>query len=161
MICPNCGRSLWFVRDFCPFCKNQLLAPQRPKSITVISLLAILSGIGSAVVVLAPAAREVMARTSTLTHFLTFASIALQTISGVAMLRGSNWARWAFVVTLAYNQLSKVLSGHWNGSPTNIFGLLLVATAYYYLFRPAGNAFFSGAPSAALKASGTQEKCNK
>jgi hypothetical protein len=67
------------------------------------------------------------------------------------MLRGNNWARWAFVVTVAYNQLSKVFSGHWIASPANILGLVLVATAYYYLFRAGANAFFSGTASQADK----------
>jgi hypothetical protein len=88
-----------------------------------------------------------MAKTSTSTHFLTFASIALLTISGVVMLRGFSWARWTFVVAVASNQLSNLFSGHWNASPTNIVGLLLVATACYFLFLPAANAFFSGTAS--------------
>ncbi len=101
--------------------------------------------------VLSPAAREIMAKASPLSHFLTFASIALLAISGVVMLRGHNWARWAFVVTVAYNQLSKVFSGHWIASPADILELVLVATAYYYLFRPGANAFFSGTGSQAHK----------
>lgn len=159
MICPNCRKSLWFVRDHCPFCKNQLVAPPRPTSVTVISWLAIVSGLGSAFVVLSPAARDVMAKTSMLTHLLTFASIGLQTISGAVMLRGFNWARWAFVMTVAYNQLSKIFAVHWIPSPANILGPVLVATAYYYLFRPAANAYFSeaarpiGEPGASPKVS--------
>jgi hypothetical protein len=151
MLCPNCGKSLWFVRSFCPFCKTGILAPRRPKSITIISWLAIVAGGGSALVLLSPAAREVMAATSTLAHLLTFASIGLQTLSGLVMLRGFNWGRWAFIVTNGYNQLSRLAAGHWNPSPVVIVGLLLVATACYYLFRPAANAFFSGAASPAEK----------
>jgi len=113
----------------------------------VISWLAIVSGIAQAFVVLSPAAREFIAGMSTLNHFLTFASIALLAIAGVVMLRGFNWARWTFVVTVAYNQLSKVFSGHWNAAPVNVLGLLLVAAACYFLFRPVANAFFSGACS--------------
>ena len=147
MKCPNCGKSLWFVRHFCPFCKTQFLAPPRPKSVTVISCLAIVSGIAQAFVVLSPAARELMAGMSIVNRFLTFASIALLAIAGVVMLRGFNWARWTFVVTVAYNQLSKLFSGHWNASSVNVLGLLLVVTACYYLFHPVANAFFSGACS--------------
>ncbi len=149
MICPNCGKSLWFVRGFCPFCSTKFPVPPRPRSVTVISWLAIVSGIGQVFVVLSPAARELTAQTSPLSHFLTFASIALLAISGVAMLRGNNWARWAFVVTVAYNQLGKAFSGRWSASLANIVGLMLVATAYYYLFRPGANAFFSGTASQA------------
>jgi hypothetical protein len=113
----------------------------------VISWLAIISGIAQASVVLTPAAREIMAGLSIWNRVLTFASIVLLAVSGVVMLRGFNWARWTFVVTVAYNQLSQVFSGHWNVSSMNLFGLLLFVAACYYLFRPLANAFFSGAGS--------------
>ena len=123
------------------------MTPPRPKSVTIISWLAIVSAIAQAFLILSPAGREVMARTSALNYFLTFASIALLAISGVVMLRGFNWARWVFIVTVAYNQLSKLFSGHWNASAANVIGLLLGAAACYFLFRPVANAFFSGACS--------------
>jgi hypothetical protein len=31
MNCPKCGKSLWFVKDVCPFCKNTL-APETPRT---------------------------------------------------------------------------------------------------------------------------------
>jgi hypothetical protein len=102
-----------------------------------------------------------MARASTLEHFLTYISIALQIISGTGMLRGMNWARWVFVVTVAYNQLSKAIAGHWNASPVNTFALLLVAVACYYLFRPAANAFFRGRVSLAENLPEGHAKCNE
>lgn len=151
MICPNCGKSHWFFRGFCPFCKSQFPAPPRPKSVTVISWLAIISSIGQAFVVLTPTGREIMAQISPLSRFLTFASITLLFISGVVMFRGTNWARWAFVVTVAYIQIGKVFSGQLITSLASILGLVLVATAYFYLFRPGANAFFSGTASQAHK----------
>jgi hypothetical protein len=137
------------------------LAPPRPKSVTLISWLAIISGVGSALLLWSPAGREVMARVTTLHRVLTFGSIALQLLSAVVMLRGMNWARWAFVVTVVYHQLSKVVAGHWYGSPANLLGFLLVAAACYYLFRPAANAFFSGGASPAPKIPAGHAQCNE
>jgi len=123
--------------------------------------LTIISGVGSAFLILSPAIHQAMASVSTLGHFLTFISIASQIISGVVMLRGMNWARWVFVVTVAYNQLSKAIAGNGNASPVNIFGLLLVVVACYYLFRPAANAFFRGRASLAESLPEGHAKCNE
>jgi hypothetical protein len=54
-------------------------------------------------------------------------------------------------VTVAYIQIGRVFSSHLIASPANILGIALVATAYYYLFRPGANAFFSGTSSQAHK----------
>ena len=29
MNCPKCGKSLWFVKSFCPFCKTKIVRPPR------------------------------------------------------------------------------------------------------------------------------------
>jgi hypothetical protein len=29
MNCPKCGKSLWFVKSFCPFCKTKIVTPPR------------------------------------------------------------------------------------------------------------------------------------
>ncbi|MEI2723257.1 MAG: hypothetical protein V9H26_06835 [Verrucomicrobiota bacterium] len=45
MKCPNCKKSLWFVRSFCPFCSTNINVLPRPKSVTVLCWCLIGSGI--------------------------------------------------------------------------------------------------------------------
>ena len=162
MKCANCGKSLWFVRDVCVFCKTKLSAPPRPKSVTVISWLAIVSAAGSAWFLWV--AREVMARPMAqrpISANLIYVNVPLIFICGIAMLRGMNWARWTLVVVLGFAQVSKLISGSGHLTPATLGGLVWFGVVAYYLFRPAAKAFFTVGASLALKAPEGQAKCSE
>ena len=162
MKCANCGKSLWFVRDVCVFCKTKLSAPPRPKSVTVISWLAIVSAAGSAWFLWV--AREVMAGSMAqhpITSIITYLDVAFRFICGILMLRGVNWARWTLVVVLGYAQVSKLISGSGHLTPAILGGLVWFGVVAYYLSRPAAKTFFTVGASLALKVPEGQAKCSE
>ncbi len=164
MKCPNCGKSLWLLRDFCVFCKTKLAAPPRPRSVTVISWLGIVLGVGQAYFLWLAAGSEVMANARAqhpIMSYLSYAYPAVRIICGIAMLRGVNWARWTFVVVLGYAQVNGLISGALNFSRVQLTGPLLFAIFVYYLFRPAAKAFFVGDVSVAQKLPDGQGKCTE
>lgn len=59
-------------------------------------------------------------------------------VSGIYMLRGSNWARWLVIVWLAFHV---VLSAFHSLHETIMHSLLLVAIAYF-LLRPKAREYF-------------------
>src|SRR5437868_9022059 len=61
MKCPTCGKSLWFLRTFCPFCKAAIAAPPRPKSVAVISWIALVVGGIMFLAMMAPNAQRSLA----------------------------------------------------------------------------------------------------
>jgi len=65
----------------------------------------------------------------------------LAILSGVFLLRGSNWARWLVVVWLAYHV---ILSAFHSFFEVAMHGVLLGVIAYF-LFRPAASAYLRGA----------------
>ena len=68
----------------------------------------------------------------------------LAILSGVFLLRGSNWARWLLLVWLAYHV---ILSAFHSLFELAMHGLLLGVIAYF-LFRPQASAYFRGASTA-------------
>ena len=65
----------------------------------------------------------------------------LAIISGIFMLRGSNWARWLLLVWLAYHV---ILSTFHSLFELAVHSLLLAVIAYF-LFRPQASAYFLSA----------------
>lgn len=65
----------------------------------------------------------------------------LAILSGLFMLRGSNWARWLLLVWIAYHV---VLSAFHSLSELAMHGLLLGVVAFF-LFRPQASAYFRAA----------------
>ena len=164
MKCPTCGKSLWFVRDACVFCKTKLTAPPRPKSVTVVSWLVIISGVGTAFFLSTPAAREFMAKAREqhpITSIITYLDVALRMICGTLMLRGVNWARWTLGLVLGYGVVSHLGSASRNLAPAYLGQLVWFAVVVYYLFRPAAKAFFTGSASVVLKLPEGQARCNE
>jgi hypothetical protein len=68
----------------------------------------------------------------------------LAILSGVFLLRGSNWARWLLLVWLAYHV---ILSAFHSFFELALHSLLLGVIAYF-LFRPQASAYFRGASTA-------------
>jgi len=62
----------------------------------------------------------------------------LAILSGLFMLRGSNWARWLLLVWILYHV---ILSAFHSLSELAIHSLLLVVVAYF-LLRPKASAYF-------------------
>ena len=65
----------------------------------------------------------------------------LAILSGLFVLRGSNWARWLLLVWLAYHV---ILSAFHSLSELAMHSLLLCVVAYF-LFRQQASAYFRGA----------------
>ncbi len=63
----------------------------------------------------------------------------LAILSGVFILRGSNWARWLLVTWLAYH----VVLSAFHSLPELIIHSLLLAVVSYFLFRSQASAFFA------------------
>jgi hypothetical protein len=111
---------------------------KRPRSITIISWIFLAAG----VVGLAYHATEFKAQ-HPLDYDLVLVCFVrlLAIVSGVFMLRGSNWARWLLLAWLAYHV---ILSGFHTPFELVVHGVLLAVVAYF-LFRPQASAYFRGA----------------
>jgi len=114
---------------------------KRPRSITIISWLFVAAG----TIGLAYHATEFKAQRP-FEYDLIWVGIVrlLAILSGVFMLRGSNWARWLLLVWLAYHV---ILSGFHSLSELAMHSVLLCVVAYF-LFRPQASAYFRGAGTA-------------
>lgn len=155
MKCPNCGKSLWFLRDFCVFCKSKLVSPPRPTSVTVIGWLAVVIGFGQ-MWVLYLARHMLNYAEHPPSFFIGFINPGLIVVSGLFLMRGMNWARWVLVIILAYNQISQILKQR-----PNFIAVIILAAFGYFLFRPAANAFFSGSATVSRALPPGQEKCGE
>jgi hypothetical protein len=150
MKCPSCGKSLWFVRELCPFCKRAIPAPPRPRSVTVISWVFILIGGIALLTSMLPKlpggeqqAAEFKAQHPFLHAFLFF-ELILAVVCGAGMLRGWNWARWVLVLFFGYNIIGNLI----RGPLLSLFPGLLFGLGVFLLFRPQASAFFRGSSTA-------------
>ena len=158
MKCPSCGKSLWFVRTFCPFCKIPIAAPPRPKSVTVISWMSLLGGGMFLFLFLSPSVQHSLAQLKS-QHLLSYVRVmagpVLIIICGTFMLRGANWARWLLVLWFGCNTIESVVRAPWRlpalGSLVGLLAACLFGTVVYFLFRPAATAFFRGRAAEAPK----------
>jgi hypothetical protein len=150
MKCPNCNKSLWFVRSFCPFCKTNITAPPRPTSVTVLGWILVGSSILMLFTLLVLGERVYLDKLGPLSPlqqvwFCTGPLLCI--VFGGCTLLGHNWARWLLVLWLGVNALVTVILGMAGGNPDLrlLFGrLLLFVAATYYLFRPQARQFFRG-----------------
>src|SRR6266404_324411 len=105
MNCPNCGKSLWFVRNFCPFCKTHIVAPPRPRSVAAICWLALVVGGLALLAIIASNAQGHLAGYRSrhpLLHAWFCAGPVVAILCGAFMLRGADWARWLLVLWFGY-----------------------------------------------------------
>jgi len=156
MRCPNCGRSLWFVRTFCPFCKTKIIAPARPKSVTVVGWMFIVLGCGLLFYIMAllpPNEQEYLAQLRSrhpVQAIFFYASPVLSLLGAAFVLLGQNWARWLLVGYLGLNVAVSVSFGPALHSPNGSVRFLTISRGLvfvivgYFLFRPQTKSFFLG-----------------
>ena len=119
----------------------------RPTSITVISwiliVLAAISLITSTLMLNNPTAKELMARSplpASVQYALMYLGLLVMITSGVAMLKGQNWARLLYVIWSAAGFLIAVVT-----SPLKmamIPGFVVYLIVVFFLFRPKANQYF-------------------
>jgi hypothetical protein len=148
MKCPSCHRSLWFARTYCPFCRTTFYAAPRPTSIKVLAWFFIVASGCFMLAMLSPSADRIqmLDRIKAIgpMHYIRFwATPFLMVISAVGILRGLNWARWALVVILGANLLTRIsTTNSIQGVPQLSLNVAMLGVASFYLFRPAAGAFF-------------------
>jgi len=146
MKCPNCNKSLWLVRNYCPFCKSNITAPARPRAVTVLCgffialggliYLSLLLGSGVQADFVAPESRGIYQ------NIILYALPGLYLVLGGCSLLGHNWARWVLAVWLGANAVATVVIGA--DLKTLIGSALAFIAVAYYLFRPQARPFFEG-----------------
>jgi hypothetical protein len=151
MKCPNCKKSLWFVRSFCPFCKTNIHAPPRPKSVTVLCwFFMVMSCATPLLLLVSPEFRTEVLRAGSRTllqYIFPLVLPMLYLVLGGCTLVGHNWARWVLVVLLGVNAVRTAASCP--DLKTVFVTVLLFVVAAYYLFRPLARPYFRGEASIA------------
>ena len=109
---------------------------KRPISVTIVSWVYIVSGIGG---IAAHITEFVLRHPFSNDAVLALAVRALAIVSGVFMLRGDNWARWLATAWIAYHVV--LSSSHSLGSAG--IHTLLLAVFGYFLFRRQANTYFA------------------
>src|SRR5262245_52576375 len=143
LTCPKCGKDLWFMRDFCPFCKSTIPVPPRPRSVTVISWIFIVLGVAMLISLVSNRADWFHQRSDThsvyyvLSYLRIWTGPILAILCGVSMLRGLNWGRWLLILWCGNNILNMVLSTHRGQGLATLSTVLLFAIVFLLLFRPA------------------------
>lgn len=124
----------------------------RPLSVTIISwiliVLALLGLVGTLVSMNVPEAREIMEQGKLPVEAqiaLSLVGLGVLVVSGIGMLKGGNWARMLYV---GWTALSLILGFFTAPAPaTMIPSLIIFLIIAFFLFRPAPNAYFRGAPA--------------
>ena len=113
---------------------------KRPRSITIISWLFIAVGVIALLYHLAPQLLAQRDGQRPLEQGLLWVCLVrvLAVLSGVFMLRGSNWARWLLVVWLAYH----IILSAFHSLTQVVVHALLFGVVLYFLFRPQASAYF-------------------
>ena len=120
---------------------------RRPTSITIIAWLLITSGAISVVPTVVAmnnsAPVELMPQNHLpvpILHVMSFAQIAVVTISGIAMLNGRNWSRFLYVIWSIFEFIVVIAT-----SPMKMMmvpGLVFFILIAFFLFRPAATEYF-------------------
>jgi len=96
-----------------------------------------------------PAARELMNKSPIpvpIQYALTYVTLLIKLVSGVAILKGQNWGRWLYVVGTAAGFLIGIITSPLIG--VMIPGLVLFVVVTVFLFLPNANQYFSDQESA-------------
>ena len=122
---------------------------KRPTSITVIAWILIVTGVISLITTTIgffnPMVKELMSRSSIpipAQYIMSFVGLLITLISGIAMLKGNNWARFLYVI---YAIISFVI--FFATSPMKaalIPGFIFFLVVAFLLFRPKANNYFTG-----------------
>lgn len=122
----------------------------RPTSVTVIAWILIAMGAISATATTItallhnPMAREIMNKSPIpipVQYAMSYAGLLIAIGSGIAMLKGCNWARFLYVFWGIFGFAVGIAT-----SPMKIAmlpGLVVFAVIVFFLFRPKANAYFS------------------
>lgn len=120
----------------------------RPTSVTVITWILIVTGVLSLVTVTLtlnnPTTKELMARSPIpipVQYVMMYVGILVSIISGIAMLKGQNWARFLYVIWGAVGFLVGVTT-----SPMKLMmlpGFVLFLVVVFFLFRLKANQYFT------------------
>jgi hypothetical protein len=121
---------------------------KRPTSVSVIAwILIVMSGISlltSTVSLNNPMARELMAKSLLpvpLQFVMLYVGLLITIVSGIAMLKGQNWARFLYVGWSAIGFVIGILTSPMKAAM--IPGLVVFAVLTFFLFRPKPNEYFS------------------
>ena len=121
---------------------------ERPKSVTVIAWILIVTGAISVFTSLSslnnPMVKELMSKSPlpiSLQYAMMYIGLAVSVISGVGMLKGQNWARFLYVIWGAIGFLIGLVTSPMKAAM--IPGLLFFAIIVFFLYRPASTQYFT------------------
>ncbi len=123
---------------------------ERPTSITVIAWILIVMGvialIASSISLNNPMTKDIMGRSPIpipVQYVMMYAGLLVQLVSGIAMLKGQNWARFLYVI---WSIIGLVVGFATSPMKTAIIpSVVIFLIIAFFLFRPAANEYFSGA----------------
>lgn len=123
---------------------------KRPTSISVIAwILIVIGGIGlisttGTIMINSPMLRDIMSKSPIpipIQYVISYFGILIGIISGVAMLKGKNWARWLYITWNLINFVIGITISPMKAAMIPSVVLFLIVT--FFLFRPKANEFFS------------------
>lgn len=125
----------------------------RPRSITIISWILIvlggISAVSTTIMIGNPMVAELMQKSPVpmwLQWVMSYAGLLVMLVSGAAMLKGANWARWLYVGWTAAGFVFAFAT-----SPLKMAmlpGFVFFCIIAFFLFRKKANAFFVPVPTA-------------
>lgn len=122
---------------------------KRPTSITVIAwILIVMSGISlitSTISLNNPMAKELMGRSLIpipIQYAMMYVGLLITLISGIAMLKGQNWARLLYVIWSIIGFGIGIATSPMKAAM--IPGLVVFLIVAFFLFRPKANGYFAG-----------------
>ena len=121
---------------------------KRPTSITVIAWILIAMGgislITSTFMINSPVARDLMSKSLIpipIQYVMSYIGLLIMIVSGVAMLKGCNWARFLYVIWSIIGFVVGIATSPMKAAM--IPSLVVFAVIAFFLFRPKASAFFS------------------
>jgi hypothetical protein len=121
---------------------------KRPTSVSVVAwILIVMSGISlitSTASLNNPMAKELMAKSPLpipLQYTMLYMGLLITIVSGIAILKGQNWARFLYVVWGAIGSVIGILTSPIKAAM--IPGLVIFAVITFFLFSPKANEYFS------------------
>ncbi len=122
----------------------------RPTSITVISWILIAMGAislaANTAMINNPKVHELMGKNPIpipVQHVISYIGLLIMIVSGIAMLKGRNWARYLYVVWSLIGLVIGIVTSPMKAMM--IPGLVIFAVIAFFLFRPRATEYFSPA----------------
>jgi hypothetical protein len=122
---------------------------ERPTSISVIAWFLIgmggISLIVTTFMITNPIVHDLMSKSSPIPipvqYAISYVGIVITIVSGIAMLKGCNWARFLYIIWNIVGFLIMITTSSMKAAmiPSLVFFLIVT----FFLFRPKANAFFS------------------